>query len=41
MNLTHKALKSQFLSTCERGREGQRTLRTPEGVRYDFGTSGP
>ena len=41
MNLTHKALKSQFLSTCERLREGQLTLRTPEGERYEFGTSGP
>lgn len=41
MRLTNKALKSEFLSTCERLREGQLTLRTPEGERYNFGTSGP
>ena len=41
MRLTNKALKLQFLSTCERLREGQLTLRTPEGERYNFGTSGP
>lgn len=41
MRLTNKALKSQFLSTCERLREGQVTLRTPEGERYRFGTTGP
>ena len=41
MRLTNKALKSEFLATCERLREGQLTLRTPEGERYNFGTSGP
>ncbi len=41
MRFTNKALKSNFLSTCERLREGQLTLRTPEGERYQFGTSGP
>lgn len=41
MRLTNKALKTEFLSTCERLREGRLTLRTPEGERYHFGTSGP
>ncbi|MGR3617256.1 MAG: class I SAM-dependent methyltransferase [Paracoccaceae bacterium] len=41
MHFTNKALKSNFLSTCERLRDGQLTLRTPEGERYHFGTSGP
>ncbi|MEP2530379.1 cyclopropane-fatty-acyl-phospholipid synthase family protein [Shimia sp.] len=41
MRLTNKALKMNFLSTCERLREGQLTLRTPEGQRYQFGHSGP
>ena len=41
MLLTNKALKSQFLSTCERLNDGQLTLRTPEGERYNFGTTGP
>ncbi|MCK0126481.1 cyclopropane-fatty-acyl-phospholipid synthase family protein [Gelidibacter sp. F2691] len=41
MRFTNKALKSNFLSTCERLRDGQLTLRTPEGERYHFGTSGP
>ncbi|WP_373050181.1 class I SAM-dependent methyltransferase [Thalassovita aquimarina] len=41
MRLTNKALKSNFLSTCERLREGRLTLRTPQGERYNFGTSGP
>lgn len=41
MRLTNKALKSEFLATCERLREGQLTLRTPEGERYNFGSSGP
>ena len=41
MRLTNKALKSEFLATCERLREGQLTLCTPEGERYHFGTSGP
>ncbi len=41
MRFTDKALKTNFLSTCERLRDGQLTLRTPEGERYHFGTSGP
>ncbi|MGB3313490.1 MAG: cyclopropane-fatty-acyl-phospholipid synthase family protein [Albidovulum sp.] len=41
MYLTNRALKSQFLSTCERLRDGQLTLHTPEGDRFHFGTSGP
>lgn len=41
MHLTNRALKSNFLSTCERLHEGQLTLRTPEGERYNFGHSGP
>ena len=41
MYLTNRALKSQFLSTCERLRDGQLTLRTPEGGIHRFGTSGP
>jgi cyclopropane-fatty-acyl-phospholipid synthase len=41
LRLTNKALKTEFLSTCERLREGQLTLRTPEGDSYQFGTSGP
>lgn len=41
MRLTNKALKSEFLSTCERLRDGRLTLRTPEGERYNFGCSGP
>lgn len=41
MRFTNKALKSNFLSTCERLHEGQLTLRTPEGERYRFGTRGP
>ncbi len=41
MRFTNKAMKSNFLSTCERLRDGQLTLRTPEGERYHFGTSGP
>lgn len=41
MRLTNKALKKEFLTTCERLHEGQLTLRTPEGERYNFGTSGP
>ena len=41
MRLTNKALKTQFLATCERLHDGQLTLRTPEGERYNFGTSGP
>lgn len=41
MRFTNKAMKSNFLSTCERLRDCQLTLRTPEGERYHFGTSGP
>lgn len=41
MRLTNKALKTEFLSTCERLHEGRLILRTPEGERYSFGTSGP
>ncbi|MFY0624112.1 MAG: class I SAM-dependent methyltransferase [Pelagimonas sp.] len=41
MQATTKTLKSNFLSTCERLREGRLILRTPEGERYNFGTSGP
>ncbi|SLN71892.1 Cyclopropane-fatty-acyl-phospholipid synthase [Roseovarius albus] len=40
MILTDKALKSKFLSTCEHLRDGQLTVRTPEGERYKFGTAG-
>lgn len=41
MQFTDKALKSEFLSTCERLHDGQLTLRTPEGDVYRFGTDGP
>lgn len=41
MRLTDKTLKSNFLSTCEKLRDGQLILRTPEGERYQFGHSGP
>lgn len=41
MRFTDKKLKSQFLSTCARLHDGQLTLRTPEGERYNFGSSGP
>lgn len=41
MKLTDKALKSEFLSTCARLRDGQLTLRTPDGARYKFGDHGP
>ncbi|MGH1414548.1 MAG: class I SAM-dependent methyltransferase [Pelagimonas sp.] len=41
MMLTNKALKSQFLKTCEHLHDGQLTLRTPEGERYQFGNRGP
>lgn len=41
MRFTNKALKSEFLATCDRLREGQLTLRTPEGDTYTFGASGP
>lgn len=40
MFLTDKALKSEFLATCERLQFGQLTLRTPEGERYNFGSAG-
>ncbi|MCE8536912.1 class I SAM-dependent methyltransferase [Ruegeria pomeroyi] len=41
MALTDKALKSEFLSVCARLREGRLTLRTPDGARYEFGSTGP
>ncbi len=41
MRFTDKALKTKFLSTCEQLRDGQLTLRTPEGANYQFGHSGP
>lgn len=41
MRITDKALKTEFLSICERLHEGRLTLRTPDGARYDFGSSGP
>ncbi len=41
MTLTNKAMTSQFLETCAQLREGQLTLRTPDGARYQFGTRGP
>ncbi|MCK0172372.1 cyclopropane-fatty-acyl-phospholipid synthase family protein [Aliiroseovarius sp. S1123] len=41
MRFADKKLKSQFLSTCARLHDGQLTLRTPEGERFQFGTSGP
>ena len=41
MRFTNKALRSEFLSTCERLREGRLTLRTPEGECHHFGSSGP
>ncbi|UWQ79891.1 cyclopropane-fatty-acyl-phospholipid synthase family protein [Leisingera sp. S132] len=41
MALTDKALQSEFLKTCAQLREGQLTLRTPDGARYDFGETGP
>ncbi|MCE8510465.1 class I SAM-dependent methyltransferase [Ruegeria pomeroyi] len=40
MALTDKALKSEFLSVCARLREGRLTLRTPDGARYEFGSTG-
>ncbi|WP_299927074.1 cyclopropane-fatty-acyl-phospholipid synthase family protein [uncultured Pelagimonas sp.] len=41
MTLTNKAMTSQFLETCAQLREGQLTLRTPDGARYQFGDHGP
>ena len=41
MRLTNKALKTEFLSTCERLHDGRLILRTPEGECRHFGTSGP
>ncbi|WP_298560074.1 cyclopropane-fatty-acyl-phospholipid synthase family protein [uncultured Aliiroseovarius sp.] len=41
MRFADKKLKSQFLSTCARLHDGRLTLRTPEGERFQFGTSGP
>ncbi|NDR59260.1 SAM-dependent methyltransferase [Aliiruegeria sabulilitoris] len=40
MNLTSKALKTEFLSTCERLNEGRLTIRTPDGETYRFGSRG-
>ncbi|PRY22545.1 cyclopropane-fatty-acyl-phospholipid synthase [Aliiruegeria haliotis] len=40
MNMTSKALKTEFLSSCERLRDGQLTLRTPDGETYRFGSHG-
>ncbi|RYH08143.1 cyclopropane-fatty-acyl-phospholipid synthase family protein [Tropicimonas sp. IMCC6043] len=40
MGITSTALKRKFLSTCERLRDGQLTLRTPEGEVHRFGTGG-
>lgn len=40
MRLTNKALKSEFLSTCEKLHKGQLTLHTPEGETHHFGRSG-
>ncbi|MGB7319076.1 MAG: cyclopropane-fatty-acyl-phospholipid synthase family protein [Planktotalea sp.] len=40
MTLTNKAMTSQFLETCARLHEGQLTLRTPDGARYQFGDHG-
>ncbi len=41
MPIASKALKTQFLSTCERLHDGRLTLHTPEGATYRFGTAGP
>lgn len=41
MRLMDKTLKSKFLTACAQLRDGRLILRTPEGERYDFGTSGP
>ena len=41
MRLMDKTLKSKFLTTCAQLHDGRLILRTPEGERYDFGTSGP
>jgi len=41
LRLTNKALKSEFLSTCEHLRDGRITIYTPEGERHSFGQSGP
>ena len=41
MPITNKALKSNFLASCEHLRDGRLTLRTPEGERYEFGQTGP
>ncbi|SNS25837.1 SAM-dependent methyltransferase [Tropicimonas sediminicola] len=41
MTLTGKAMKTELLSACERLREGQLTLRTPEGDVHRFGDTGP
>ena len=41
MRFTTKALKNQFLKTCEQLHDGQLTVRTPEGERFQFGDKGP
>ncbi len=41
MPLHTKTLKKDFLSSCERLREGQLTLRTPDGETHRFGDRGP
>lgn len=41
MTMTNKAMKTHFLETCAHLREGQLTLRTPDGARYQFGDHGP
>ena len=41
MRFPTKALKTEFLSTCERIETGQLTFRTPDGESYRFGTTGP
>jgi len=40
MQFTSKALKNRFLATCEQLHDGQLTLHTPEGDRYQFGDKG-
>ena len=40
MKFTDKALKSEFLSTCARLRDGRLTVRTPDGGLHRFGSEG-
>jgi cyclopropane-fatty-acyl-phospholipid synthase len=40
MYLTDRTLKSSLLSNCEQLRDGQLTLKTPEGDTFRFGESG-